>query len=102
MLSDLLPRCPRHITDGVGLHLGQVEMGIIGNADRWESTVISDAVNTAARIEALRILGAEILVSESSWGPMRCFRTLRHVDGSFAVKGKVEKIGLRSALISSG
>ena len=43
-------------------------MGIIGNAERWESTVISDAVNTAARRSATKVLGAEILVSESSFG----------------------------------
>ena len=47
------PDSPDTLRMGVGLHLGQVEMGIIGNAERWESTVISDAVNTAARIEAL-------------------------------------------------
>ena len=96
------PDAPDTLRMGVGLHLGQVEMGIIGNADRWESTVISDAVNTAARIEALtKVLGAEILVSESSLGTNEVlpqFETRRL--GSFAVKGKVEKIGLREVLSS--
>ena len=96
------PDSPNTLRMGVGLHLGQVEMGIIGNAERWESTVISDAVNTAARIEALtKVLGAEILVSESSFqaeGLNAQFETRRL--GSFTVKGKTEKIGLREVLSS--
>ena len=49
---------------GVGIHHGTVRMGLIGEADRIEATVISDAVNTCARIEALtKTLGAGILVT---------------------------------------
>ena len=52
------------ITLGVGLHFGQIEMGIIGESARWDSTIISDAVNTVSRVEGLtKVFGAEILVT---------------------------------------
>lgn len=50
---------------GIGLHTGKLMLGILGEDHRWQGTVISDAVNLAARIEALtRELNAPILVSE--------------------------------------
>lgn len=49
---------------GVGVHHGAVRMGLIGEDDRVEATVIADAVNTCARVEALtRALEASILVT---------------------------------------
>ena len=37
---------------GMGLHKGPLIMGIIGDETRRDATIISDAVNTAARIES--------------------------------------------------
>ncbi len=49
---------------GVGLHFGNLMLGTIGEDERLEGTVISDAVNTASRLEGLtKTLGASILVS---------------------------------------
>ena len=52
---------------GVGIHTGSIMLGIIGEAERMEGTVIADAVNISARIEKLtKHYGVGILVSEES------------------------------------
>ena len=44
----------------VGLHDGPIVLGVVGDADRWDASLIADAVNTSSRIEALtRVLGGE-------------------------------------------
>ena len=51
---------------GVGLHIGDLMLGIIGSEDRLQGTVVADVVNAAARLEGLtRIYGSSISVSES-------------------------------------
>ena len=51
---------------GVGVHIGPVTLGLVGAAGRMESTVVSDSVNIAARIERLtRRFGADLLISHT-------------------------------------
>lgn len=99
---EYFPDDPNKLKMGIGLHLGQVEMGIIGNEDRWESTVISDAVNTAARIESLtKALGAEVLISDVVY---KAFEGRHSIEtrrlGEFDVKGRTNKVVLREVLSS--
>ncbi len=81
---------------GVGLHTGSLMLGTIGEAKRMESTVISDAVNLAARIEGLtKLYGAYVLISESVLfalnDPVKyTFRFLDRVK----VKGKKEPVSV--------
>jgi two-component system sensor histidine kinase ChiS len=67
-----LQRQRQPIQIGVGLHYGRVMLGTIGESERMEGTVISDAVNLASRLEGLnKIFGAPILVSEQTLEQLR-------------------------------
>ncbi len=53
------------INMGVGLHLGSMMLGTIGEETRMETTVISDTVNLASRMEGMtKIYGAYLIISE--------------------------------------
>ncbi len=52
---------------GIGLHTGVLMLGTIGEAERMEGTVISDAVNLAARVEGLtKHYGADVVISQQT------------------------------------
>ncbi len=52
---------------GTGIHTGQLILGTIGHDKRLETTVISDAVNTAARVEGLtKYYGAQAIVTQET------------------------------------
>ncbi len=52
------------IAVGISLHTGKLILGTVGEPKRMETTVISDAVNLASRLEGLtNVYGADILIS---------------------------------------
>jgi class 3 adenylate cyclase/HAMP domain-containing protein len=80
------------ITIGVGIHTGNLILGIIGGEKRMDGTVISDSVNTASRLEGLtKIFGAGIIISDTSISTIKNKDqyALRYL-GMIQVKGKEE------------
>ena len=57
---------------GIGINTGPLILGTIGGPDRMEGTVISDAVNLAARVESMnKEYGTSILMTEEA---MQCLK----------------------------
>ena len=84
----------RPITVGMGMHTGPLVMGIIGDDERWDATLISDAVNTAARIEqTTKVMQASILMSEYSAHQMQEIKGQMLIHrGQANIKGKLEPV----------
>lgn len=92
------------IAIGAGLHHGSLMLGTVGFAQRMESTVISDSVNLAARMEGLtKMYGAGVLISGSVRRSMRepdSF-AMRRVD-RVKVKGKREPVDVYEVFDADG
>jgi class 3 adenylate cyclase len=87
---------------GIGLHWGELMLGTIGENQRMDSTVISDTVNTASRLEGLtKLLGTDILLSGQTLAALDP-TTLGLFDFQFlseqTVKGRQEPIQVYSVV----
>ncbi len=82
----------RPIDVGIGIHTGNLILGIIGDNERLEGTVISDAVNLASRIQDVtKLYGVSVIISQDTFVRLENptdynFRFL----GKVKVKGKVQ------------
>ena len=80
------------ITVGIGVHAGLLMLGVIGEDERLEGTVISDAVNLASRLEGLTsVYGCSLLVSDAALQMCPEMHSLDHRPiAHVKVKGRME------------
>jgi class 3 adenylate cyclase len=83
---------------GLGIHTGNLMLGVIGGANRMEGTVISDAVNLAARLEGLtKKYDRTIIISDSTKNKMKDRETVEfEFLGETKVKGKEQSTEIYS------
>lgn len=81
---------------GIGLHTGPLMMGVLGDRQRMDAGVVSDTVNTAARMEGLtKHYGAKILMSEQTWTGIEDPDSYdQRFLGKVQVKGKKDPLGV--------
>jgi class 3 adenylate cyclase len=83
------------IAIGVGLHTGILRLGTIGEPERMETTVISDAVNLASRLEGLtKLYGAGILISGETLFKLPPSKYSYRWLGQVKVKGRDESVSV--------
>lgn len=91
-------KAPVHL--GMGVHYGKLTLGVIGEPERLEATVIGDAVNVACRIEALtKQYGVDALIGEAALAKVMtpgkyAFRFVEQAD----IRGRSDRIAVYALL----
>jgi two-component system sensor histidine kinase ChiS len=86
----------RPISMGVGVHTGDLMLGVVGVSDRMENTVISDAVNLASRLQAItKAFNISLAISEQSFKELEDPGEYKYrFIGKVKVKGKAAPVSV--------
>lgn len=95
--ANITQRYDDSLKAGIGLNSGSVVVGSMGGGSKLDYTIIGDAVNVSARVEAhTRETGDEILLTDATRALLWTKDGLE-TRGSFLLKGRTAEVALWAA-----
>ncbi len=81
---------------GIGINTGSLMLGTVGGINRMDTTVISDAVNLASRLQDLtKVYGASLIISQHTFFELKDYTKYNYrFLGQVQVKGKKDVVSL--------